>query len=124
MASADPIRAALERLVAAGELAQDCINSLDWWWQMDAAIKAARAALAEKQGEGPSDEEIISEAIRVGLVYRLDDELPDVFGSYREDHALNPHILTFACAVLSRWGHQPTPPAEGEVAELAAPEQP
>lgn len=47
----DPIRAALEQLVAAGELAQDSISSLDWWWEMDAAMKAARAALAEQQGD-------------------------------------------------------------------------
>jgi hypothetical protein len=30
---------------------------------------------------------------------------------------LNRHVVDLARAVLARWGHQPTPPAEGEVGE-------
>jgi len=33
---------------------------------------------------------------------------------------LNRHVVDLARAVLARWGHQPAPPADGEVAELAA----
>jgi len=31
---------------------------------------------------------------------------------------LNRHVVDLARAVLARWGHQPAPPADGEVAEL------
>lgn len=63
-----------------------------------------RTALAEQQGEGPSDKEL-------NILWNCSG-IADEHGN----HAGN--IFEFARAVLSRWGHQPTPPAEGEVAEF------
>ena len=70
------------------------------------AITAARAALAEQQGEGPSDKEL-------NILWNCSG-IADEHGNHTGN------IFEFARAVLARYGHQPTPPAEGEVAELLA----
>ena len=67
----------------------------------------ARALLAQPEPEvvGPSDEEIIQEAIKADLVYRPVDEEPYVFSAV-ECHSLNSYVLAFARAVLARFGAQ------------------
>ena len=91
------IRAALERLVSAYDN-NEGLPIAEW-------IAAARAALAEPVGEGPSDQEIA-----------------DVFSQGCRDPSrpYEPPFLGGARAVLAKWGHPAAPPAPepGEVGEL------
>jgi len=64
--------------------------------QMHEALAAAVRAMAEQQG---IDSTPAKGAMRI---------------------ILNRHVVDLARAVLARWGHQPAPPADGEVAELVA----
>ena len=120
MTSADPIRAALERLIKDTEYLAKGGEDLDRAW---AAIAAAQSALAEQQVGGPSDEELLDLA---------DDSDMDPFEgerSYSDGtvikegcwEAWDHQLLAFARAILARWGRPaPQPPAEGEVVELLA----
>jgi hypothetical protein len=93
----DSIRAALERLVEAVE-----DYGQVWGGFSESAIAAARAALAEQQGEGPSERDVAE------LFYRHMGEGSEV------------GFENAIAEALARWGHPaPQPPAEGEVAELA-----
>ena len=92
-------------------------------------IWAVYTALAEQQGEGPSDEELLDlmpQQFRDDLdsVSRLASySTPVEPGIYRVilNRFLVIRALSFARAILARWGHPaPQPPAEGEVAEIAA----
>ncbi len=51
----------------------------------------------------PTDAELIAFAVETGMRVRT-----------------GKGVVSFARAVLARWGHQPAPPADGEVAECAA----
>ena len=57
-----------------------------------ALITRARAALAQPEGEGVTDEELRHVLLDCGY------------------HPANRHLIALARAVLARWGH-PTPPA-------------
>lgn len=76
---------------------------------------SARTALAEQQKDGPAVQSrepasVVGESID-------DAELDELFTEI--DGSGEPlSWRAYARAVLSRWGHQPTPPAEGEVAEF------
>jgi hypothetical protein len=96
----DPIRAALERLIKDTEYLAKGGEDLDRAW---AAIAAGKAALAERQGEGLSDEEL----------WEMYDEHTGEAGDWAwvRDYAR-------AAIALDRSRRAPQPPAEGEVAEL------
>lgn len=121
----DPIRAALERLVKASEL----VLRFDRWMpDLRDAIAAGKAALAEQQGEGPSDEEwdasaddIPPEQLAWAQARASDEELLElaqqhciscawsdgtIVSSYQEGTDMRSEVLSFARAVLARWGHQ------------------
>jgi hypothetical protein len=94
-----------EMLAAADEYA-----GMNPYMRLDNAMKAARAALAEPEGEGPSERDIAE--ILEHLEWK---RLPQAEGTG------NSLLLDLALAVLARWGH-PAPPAPeaGEVKELVA----
>jgi hypothetical protein len=92
--SAADIRAALERLIEAvvsGTIAD-----------LRAAIAAARAALAEPVGEGPTDQE-------------LNQEWQQLMNA--PEAILAEPMLAFARAVLARWGTPAAPPAPERATE-------
>lgn len=105
----DPIRAALERLHQYAEIFPE--------HDTDSIVARARAELladgpAVPDGrepaavvEQPSDEE-------------LESFLLDAAAEQGDIYWAEPLVL--ARAVLARWGHQPAPPAEGEMGELVA----
>ena len=99
----DSIRAALERLIARLDETADPDGPVPAWVD---SYCAARAALAEQQGEGPSDKEL-------NILWNCSG-IADEHGNHTGN------IFEFARAVLARWGHQSAPPTEGEVGELVA----
>jgi hypothetical protein len=68
----------------------------------------------------PTDDQLIEEAIAVGLAFQPQDEVSEVFLPFDAEEPLDDLLVNFARAVLARYGHRPAPPAEGEVAELVA----
>ena len=77
-------------------------------------VSRARALLAQPVAEGPSDEDLLQVAIDTRL-YRFQATAGDPV-QYELTEA---QINAYARAVLAKWG-RPTPPAEGEVAEVSA----
>ena len=78
----------------------------------------ARAALAEPVGEGVTDEELLELAQHHSVSYTLSDG--SVVYPLQEGCDMRDDVLSFARAVLARWGHHPAPPDAGEVGELVA----
>ena len=75
----------------------------------------ARAALAQPVAEGPTDEEIIQEAIKADLVYRSCDSGDAVFCSVTECYPVNQYVISLVRAAQARWGTpaiQPVPVSE------------
>jgi len=73
-------------------------ESLDVYW---AAVGRAHAALAEPEGEGPTDAELLAQAAE-SLGY---ERIPlDHEGGAAEAYACE--LLAFARAVLARWGQR------------------
>ena len=87
----------------------------DWKQRWKAATKRARAALAqpEPEADGPA----VPEGREPASITPepSDEELLSIAADY-----FVPVIVHYAHAVLARYGHQPAPAAEGEVAELVA----
>ena len=97
------IRAALERLheYAVAHPEHDT----------DELVAAARAALAEPVGEGPSDEELVELACRQDLAYlRSNGRLTSPF---LQTEDIREEVIDFARAVLTRWGHPAAPGRAG-----------
>jgi hypothetical protein len=88
------------------------------------ALQFVRVALAEPMAEGPAVPEGREPASVVGEP--SDEELLELWQGWnlgwdpQKGTVLMPHPAEYARAVLARWGHQPAPPAEGEVADLVA----
>ena len=105
------IRDALERLVELEDAKGPAPAIADAWTD---AIAAARAALAQPEPEGVTDEELEDFALQNGGGYFNCDCQEEA------DILTRKHISNYR-AVLARWGH-PAPPAPapevGEVAEL------
>ena len=78
--------------------------------------RRARALLAEPEAEGPSDEELLDLADDLDLD-RFEGERYDYSGTVIKEGCWE---LDFARAVPARWGRQPAPAADGDVAEVAA----
>ena len=111
-----------------------CAELLDWaevtaahYIQLPDVLLRARAALADEpavpEGREPaavtgqlSDEELLNLAQQYSVVYLLSDG--SACHPFQEGYDMRNDVLNFARAVLTRWGHQPAPPADGEVAEL------
>ena len=93
----DPIRAALERLIEDTEYLAKGGEDLDRAW---VAIAAGKAALAEQQGEGPSDEDLLQVAINTRLC-----RFQATAGDPVQYELTEAQINAYARAVLARWGH-------------------
>lgn len=110
-------RAALERLVELDDTVPH--NRPGWSQEWSDAIATARAVLAEREVvsvvDELSDEKLLELAQfhYVGYILRNGT----MISPYQEGTDIRSEVLSFARAVLARWGHQPTPPAEGEVGE-------
>ena len=88
------------------ELVDELEHTEDWPTR-DALLARARALLAQPVAEGPTDEEL-EEEFGAALLKLSGD-------------SMNATAVDYARAVLARWGRPtPQPPADGEVAELAA----
>ena len=98
------IRAALERLVELEDAKGPAPAIANAWTD---AIAAARAALAEPVGEGPSDEELLELAENAWIPFSKSQPHP-------QGHSWD---LVLARTVLARWGTPAAPPAPvvGEV---------
>ena len=68
---------------------------------LDDCAERARAALATPPPEPPTDEELIRAAEESGFVYKDDGRL---FNSYQDCTDIKTEVLSFARAVLERWG--------------------
>jgi len=82
-----------------------------------ALIDRARAALAQPEPEGATDEELIAAAEEAGFAY-TDNEC--LFNSHYEGTDIKSEVLSFARAVLARWGRPAITPIP--VSELLEPE--
>jgi hypothetical protein len=120
----DPIRAALERLIARLHETTDLNEPVPAWSDSFYAARAALSADGPAVPEGrepaavvgePSDEELL------GL-----DQLAAAWNAQADaangwdELGLDEIIVWAQRQALARWGRQPTPPAEGEVGELVA----
>lgn len=86
-----------------------CAELLAAWQKGDDIVgpmNRARALLGQPEPGGPTNDGLV-EALKRLLMWPQ----PSTEAACEQDY-------TFARAVLDRWGHQPAPPAEGEVAEL------
>lgn len=83
----------------------------------DPLIEQARAALtAEPVVEGPTDEELLATLNKATAEFP--PRHPEAEALNAVEYALELELRK-ARAAISRYGHQPAPPDEGEVAELA-----
>lgn len=137
MTRADPIRAALERLLYDIQDLSDSSQGIvglhrngdpaPWnelleggrysSWLGD-AIAAARAALAEQQGKGPSD--IPPGPFSEHELREQWNQQADEFNQWDSLDSCEQLAWAQARAIQRDRNARPTPPAEGEVAELAA----
>jgi hypothetical protein len=92
-------RALLQELVTSFE--QNCSDYIDILDLMD----CARAALAEPEGEGPSDEELMQLAMDTRL-YRFQATAGDPV----QYEMTEQQVHAFARAVLARWGRPAAQP--------------
>lgn len=100
------------------ELLDAATDSEDLSIRSRKAVIRIRAALAEPVGEGPSDEE---------LLVTLDKATADFPPTHPEAEALNAVEYALALelrkarAVLTRYAHQPAPPADEQMPEAVEP---
>jgi hypothetical protein len=66
-------------------------------------IDRARAALAQPEPQGASDEDLIRMAENAGFAYENDGGL---FNSHIDSFDIKLEVLSFARAVLARWGNR------------------
>jgi hypothetical protein len=104
----------------------DCTDGNRKWMTYEATgdkvIAFARAAIAtvhaQSTADWPSDEQILQLSQWHEVSYTMSDGA--VIYPMQHGCDMRDAVLSFARAVLARYGHQPAPPAEGEVAELVA----
>jgi hypothetical protein len=84
-------------------------------------LARARAALAQPEPQGPTDEEILALSQEHGVSYTMPDG--GVIYGRREGYDMRDDVLSFARAVLARWGRpaiepEPQGPSDEELVEL------
>jgi hypothetical protein len=84
-------------------------------------VKRARAALAQPEPQGPTDAEILALSQEHGVSYTMPDG--GVIYGRREGYDMRDDVLSFARAVLARWGRpaiepEPQGPSDEELVEL------
>jgi hypothetical protein len=108
----DTFRAALERLLARLDETTDPNGPVPAWSDSFYAARAALSADGPAVPEGREPAAVVTDPSDA----ELESFLLGVAAEHGDIYWAEPLVL--ARAVLARWGHQPPPPAEGEVGEL------